>query len=86
MSDIDDLMERMQKLQEMQDRGIAGVDSLLESTNRTLSERQSAIDRENDEYLRRREEEKRALIERMRRTNNDLDDALSAYNDIAIGK
>jgi Zn-finger domain-containing protein len=86
MSDIDELKERMEKLQTYQDKNIDGVDELLRSTDEFLKKRQEGLDSVNDEYMRRKEEEKRAILERMKHSNDSLDDALSSYNEIGRGR
>ncbi len=86
MSDIDELKERMEKLQTYQDKNIDGVDELLRSTDEYLKKRQEGLDSVNDEYMRRKEEEKRAILERMKHSNDSLDDALSSYNEIGRGR
>ncbi len=46
----------------------------------------ATLDSINDEYMRRKEEEKRAILERMKNSNDSLDEALSSYNEIGRGR
>ena len=82
--DNDDLMRRMEENQKIQDR-INQMYPVNEPSEEELAARRERIRKmqeEMEEYERKRQEDARAQLEKMRKANQSLDDALNAYNNM----